>query len=417
MKKYISSEQIRVSLANTPQITFEVTDACNLNCKYCGYGELYNNYDSREGRMLSVERAILFLNYMNNLWHSPLNMSFSSLFYISFYGGEPLMNMPFIIRLVDYCEKQMRQGYRKICFSMTTNALLLDRYMDYLVAHDFHLLISLDGNEYSNSYRVDKSGQPVYSQIISRVNLLRERYPDYFKKNVNFNAVLHNRNSVDSIYTFFKENYDKIPSIGDLSNVGIRTEKQEDFNRMYCNSTDSLYQSENYTEIERNMFMASPTYRSAALYLHQYSNFVYKDYNELLYGKPDEIERIPTGTCIPFSKKVFITTNGTILPCERISQEYGIGNISEERICLNFDYIATKYNTYFAKIENQCRGCKIRKACIQCVFNISDISSDIIKCHGYMNQKQFDSYRNTQLGFLYSHPGAYWKIMKKAVTE
>lgn len=32
-------------------------------------------------------------------------------------------------------------------FTMTTNGILLDRYLDFLVQHDFQLLISLDGNE------------------------------------------------------------------------------------------------------------------------------------------------------------------------------------------------------------------------------------------------------------------------------
>jgi uncharacterized protein len=36
----ISKDDIFYQLSNLLQLTFEVTDACNLRCKYCGYGEL-----------------------------------------------------------------------------------------------------------------------------------------------------------------------------------------------------------------------------------------------------------------------------------------------------------------------------------------------------------------------------------------
>ena len=45
MKKHLTPNHIRLALANLPLLTFEVTDACNLKCKYCGYGEFYNDYD------------------------------------------------------------------------------------------------------------------------------------------------------------------------------------------------------------------------------------------------------------------------------------------------------------------------------------------------------------------------------------
>ncbi len=41
----IKSHDVKHSLLNLKQLVFEVTDACNLKCKYCGYGEYYDNYD------------------------------------------------------------------------------------------------------------------------------------------------------------------------------------------------------------------------------------------------------------------------------------------------------------------------------------------------------------------------------------
>jgi uncharacterized protein len=57
MKEYLTIEQVQHSLSNLHLLTFEVTDACNLKCKYCGYGEFYEDYDERENRFLRVDYA------------------------------------------------------------------------------------------------------------------------------------------------------------------------------------------------------------------------------------------------------------------------------------------------------------------------------------------------------------------------
>ena len=126
MKKHLTPNHIRYALANLPLLTFEVTDACNLKCKYCGYGEFYND----------------------------------------------------------------------------------------------------------------------------------------FRQKVNFNAVLHNWNTVQETHDFFKREYDKIPSIGELNNMGIREDKRELFNMTYRNQMESLMQSEHYEEIDKERFISSPTYQS-----------------------------------------------------------------------------------------------------------------------------------------------------------
>jgi uncharacterized protein len=62
MNKYLSPERIRLALANLPQLVFEVTDACNLQCKYCGYGEFYDDYDSREYKNIT-DGAVYYLQH------------------------------------------------------------------------------------------------------------------------------------------------------------------------------------------------------------------------------------------------------------------------------------------------------------------------------------------------------------------
>jgi uncharacterized protein len=53
--------------------------------------------------------------------------------------------MPFIKAVVNHVENNINCLFRKFSFSMTTNALLLNKYMDFLQEHQFFLLISSDG--------------------------------------------------------------------------------------------------------------------------------------------------------------------------------------------------------------------------------------------------------------------------------
>jgi len=409
-KEYINRGMIERSLTNTPQITFEVTDACNLNCVYCGYGKLYKDYDKRENKRLDPNKAKIFLDYLIGLWDTSFNKSVNNNIILSFYGGEPLMNVPFIETIVDYASKMKGQP-RKFSYNMTTNGILLDRHIDFLVSKDFNLLISLDGDEFCNSYRINNDGQNSFKKVTENIEILRKQFPDYFAKRVNFNAVLHNRNSVADIYNYIKKKYNKIPRIGALNASGIRNDMKDEFFRMYQNPVDSLMQSENYGELENEMFLSSPTYHSAVVYLMQYSDFKYENYNELLYGKSEKRNIYPSGTCLPFSKKVFITVNGKILPCERIGHQFALGVIDNDSVNIDFDKIAQKYNQYFSKLDSQCTKCYNSQSCIQCIFNIQDIEKEKVKCNGFMNQINFESYRNAQLSFLENHPEAYARIM------
>lgn len=411
MKKYITSNHIAANLANLKQLVFEVTDSCNLRCTYCTYGKFYGDYDYRGNKTLPLRNAIGLIDYLAKFWSSDYRKSSIHYITISFYGGEPLLNISFIRAIVDYVESGLFSNI-VFRFSMTTNALLLHKHMDFLVKHNFSLLISLDGNKENTCYRIDKNGNNSYDVIVEKVNLLRDKYPDYFEKKVNFNAVLHNRNSVESIYNYFKEKYNKKPRIGEINDIGVREDMKTEFAKTYRNAYESLHQSEHYEKIEEDLFLSIGSYRSLATYFFQYSGFSFNDYTELLFDK--KVVNLPTGTCLPFAKKIFVTVNGKILPCERIGHQFALGQITESGTNLDLEAIADKYNAYYAKMEKQCLSCKRIKSCTQCMFNLENLE---IKpsCHGYMDTKSFQRYENFQMDFLRKHPKAYKEIMDKII--
>lgn len=410
----LAAEHVRKTLANVSQITFEVTDSCNLKCKYCGYGEFYSNYDMRENKKLDIQSAKLLLDYFKELWNSPLNSSHQQSVYISFYGGEPLLNFPFIKELVNYSRK-LNLPRHHIVFSMTTNGILIDRYMDFLVENQFRMLISLDGEESDNAYRCYYDGKPAFTDIMRNIEALKNKYPYYFKTYVHFNAVLHNKNSVSRIFHFFKNNFEKIPSVGPLNTSGIRESMKKSFRETYSNVNESLFKSEDYTYIEQEMFIRLPNIQDLSTFLHRCNSFSYNDYNDLIFPEKKP-PLFPTGTCLPFSRRVFVSVSGKLFPCERIGHQYALGWVNPNKVNIDEGKVADTYNRYFAKLKNQCGQCYLSELCFQCVFYLEP-NAKLPKCRGFMNRETYTRLFGKYIDFLEQKPYIYSKVFEEVIIE
>ena len=82
----LTSDTIKQQLLNLRQIVFEVTDSCNLKCKYCGYGEFYGSYDKREEQNLPFEKAKLLIDYLFSLWKDSNVDFYNRVLTVSFYA-------------------------------------------------------------------------------------------------------------------------------------------------------------------------------------------------------------------------------------------------------------------------------------------------------------------------------------------
>lgn len=411
----VTSEYLKYCLINLKQLVFEVTDSCNLRCKYCAYANLYEGYDKRENLKLPFQKAKNIINYLFNLWKDNVCVGNNTPITIGFYGGEPLLNISFIKQVVSYTKNLPPVG-RKIFYNMTSNALLLDKYMDFLVENEFQLLISLDGDKEGHSYRIDTSGKNSHDRVFKNIQLLKDKYPIYFERNVNFNSVLHNKNNVEQIYKFIKESFGKEPSISTLSTSGIRKENIKEFFETYQNLTDSISRASNCEALVNELFIKSPQSASLLDYIHYHSGNVFNNYNELFINKKHL--SIPlTGTCIPFSKKMFVTVKGRILQCERINHEFALGQITDTDVMLDLEAAALQHNKYISRYKKQCAVCASKNYCTQCVFHIDDIHEQSSKCENFCTQKQFEKYKERCLEHLDKHPELYNRILKEAVIK
>lgn len=139
-KTKYSPDKIKINLANLRQLLIEVTDSCNLKCRYCGYGDLYDNFDKREAKQQQFSNVKLLVDYLAELWGSAYNISYDKNIKIGFYGGEPLLNMRLIKEIIEYL-KLLKGLNVHFSYNMTTNGVLLNKYMDFLVENKFSLLM------------------------------------------------------------------------------------------------------------------------------------------------------------------------------------------------------------------------------------------------------------------------------------
>ncbi len=385
--RLIEKKEIADAIFNTHQIIFEVTDKCNLNCRYCGYGELYDNYDKRENKNMSFETFKTLYDYLKGLWHQTPAKGCSYL-RISFYGGEPLCNFSFIEKAVLYT-KAYPIPNKRIVFSMTTNAVLLDKYMSFLVDNQFELLISLDGNKHNQSYRIFKTGKNSFETVIKNIDKLYYTFPSFFRSNVKFNSVLHDRNSIKEAEDFIYKRYQIHPQTSELNIFGIALRKRAEFRKMFHSKSHEfrvMTDADKCKYANHSSLILQCEKWVFSTFLMDYSHNIK---NALMFDFKDKIKhglpKLPTSTCIPFSRKIFVTVNNKIFPCERIGNELNFGNISHGKVIIDYSNILKEYNKLFRKYIKLCHHCKQRESCAVCI--VSDIYGYKI-CKANINNKE-----------------------------
>ena len=112
-----------------------ITDSCNLSCHYC-------KSEDREVNHLGSDQLKIIVDVLNKLGFRKLR----------FTGGEPLIN-PDIARIVAYANS--KENISDI--GLTTNGVLLDRYLDKLVNAGLKRInISLDSLNKDKFFEITK---------------------------------------------------------------------------------------------------------------------------------------------------------------------------------------------------------------------------------------------------------------------
>lgn len=146
-----------------------LTNQCNLKCKYC-----YVEKDFGCVRMdyKTIQKTIEFIAYnVRNLNEEKLK--------IHFHGGEPLLELGGIKKIVDCVKEDSILKKCDVTYSVTTNGILVDAsHIDFICDTFNQLSISLDGAKYSHDmYRVGKDGRGTFDQVVEVTKKLLKKKP------------------------------------------------------------------------------------------------------------------------------------------------------------------------------------------------------------------------------------------------
>jgi len=347
---------------NLGQLTLQVTQGCNLKCEYCSYS---GNYFNREhtNKSMSFETAKKAIDYF--ISHS----KDASHYGISFYGGEPLLEFELIKKCVAYADS--RSEGRKVSYNFTTNGTLLtEEKYEFLVNHDFSILVSLDGpQEVHDRHRIF-AGTTVgsFEKMSENLKNLKAKYPEYYAKNIAFNTVLNPAFPLKEICDF--TNTDEWVSSSRFSSTLINDVNAKEKNH--------------YSEV----FLEEHEYEKFKVLLCKAGRLSAKDIPPLMRQHFTGIKSVSIcfertaqnelpekghrgGPCIPGVRKLFVDVDGRLFPCERVSE-------TSKTACIGHidSGIDEKKALQLLNIERitseECRNCWAYTLCPNCFAHADD---------------------------------------------
>ncbi len=160
-----NSDQLRVTVLTTLQ--------CNFACDYCIQGD-HGEYNKTAAKM-SMETAARARRAGSS---GALTRCRPKSFALTFFGGEPLLNLPVVYYLAERVAEICRAADIGLVFNMITNGLLLTpEVVDRLTAlAPLGVKVTLDGDrDTHNRMRPLRGGQGTFDRILKNVRAVADR--------------------------------------------------------------------------------------------------------------------------------------------------------------------------------------------------------------------------------------------------
>ena len=159
---------------NCQSIVIQVTEDCNLRCKYC-YMTGKNEF-----KRLSFDTAMKIVDYVLSLESEHDAVAWE------FIGGDPSLEMDLIDKIADYAKLRMfelnHKWFEHYIFNIGTNGILYDsdKFQHFLKKNAEHVTVSItiDGTkEKHDLQRVKKDGSGSYDDVVRNIPLWLSQIP------------------------------------------------------------------------------------------------------------------------------------------------------------------------------------------------------------------------------------------------
>ncbi|MDO8263220.1 MAG: radical SAM protein [Gallionella sp.] len=183
----IVEEALKVSpiVGNRVELQLLTTLTCNLKCTYCslGVGDMVGS----QGKVSYTTEALDAFIAKHLAGHE---------IYVTFYGGEPTLNLKFI--------QEVMERYPAFRFQLQTNGTLLDGLPDSVLARLSNILLSIDGGEViTDGFR----GRGVFRQVVRNTRAVRDRMAGTFTARVTWSSEETSFEELDELANTFDYMY------------------------------------------------------------------------------------------------------------------------------------------------------------------------------------------------------------------
>lgn len=321
-------------------LELSITEQCNLRCDYCYYRKSHSKRCAVMSESVMEAAISLALKRAIDLKHSFFN--------ITFFGGEPLLQMSFIKKTVLFAKNlvkahksELPKGF-KLVFTINTNGTLLtDEIIRYLKKEKFSIALSLDGPAKKQDIaRRTVDGRGSFKAIASYIPAL-----------VEMNAIVlmvitqrHVKGLANAVKWVFKQGF---------TSVGTSL----DFNGKWT-SLDYDALTLEYEKLAR--FWYNSKLQNRDYYLSTIQDKVSMEFLN---------QRQKNFTCFISSDALVVATNGNVFPCSRFisskkNAPYVIGNVLDKQSGVYKQIFPRAVSNFIKNDKKECNGCAIRYRCL-----------------------------------------------------
>lgn len=321
------------------RLVINVSNDCNLNCKYCyANGGTYNS----QGNMMSADVAKKTIDLFLS--------EFDRVNVIQLFGGEPLLNIP-IIEVVLNTIKEMYQcgriNYNPSIGIVTNGTIMNDKVIDLVKDNNINVTVSLDGPDIVNDImRVYKNGKGTYKKIETNIKKLKEYAGQPTTIEVTYNKHhIDNNISIVDIIEYFNNAFSDVS----LHIVPVSGTKEKNY---------TLENREAFIDSVKDIFEAK-----------EFGKINYSLVQRIIEAL--KIKKQTKYMCTAGIGTLSISTQGDIYPCFMFTDEEGFsfGNIFDKDILKSI--MKTKIFKELADFskfnDKRCKDCFIYSICSGCL--------------------------------------------------
>lgn len=328
----------------------EITQRCNLRCRYCCYSGNYKSRRVHNNCDISWEILRDCVNFIKT--HVDSDEPYIT---VCFYGGEALLARQKITWLID--ELAINSDI-KFHFSISTNGVLLtDDIIDWICSiPNLKLTVTLDGDKILHDCnRVTKSGNGSYDVIMNNLRRFKERRPKEYEDRLVFISTMRSIFDLERLSNYWQNNHviaNKRPVR--ISQIMTNFSKGEKISLKEADLVDV------YDKALKRHLLGEESILTDEL--KRLINIIER---REFFKLPNRQKFV---TCCHAPYSCFITAQGMLYICERFCQNLDVGNIEtgfDQSKCNDLvEHFTERKNLY-------CSGCWAKRLCRICATNLN----------------------------------------------